>query len=143
MSTQKELKKELPKQLILKRKGTRLFHFPKPNAKPVKVYPGVNIFDDPKDIKQIMEHHAFQGLIEAGAHTILNQMPGAKTIKTKVFSAMTVPQCKKIISDTLSIPALEGLRAQEMARDDRKGVKNAIEDQIRMLKNPSNDDLSK
>lgn len=134
--------KELPKQLIIERKGTRLFHFPKANCKPVKVYPGVNIYDDAEEIEQMMKHHAFDGLIESGAHTILNQVKGVKDVETKVFSAMTVPQCKKIVSNTLSIAALEGLRAQEMARDDRKSVKNVIEDQIKMLKNPSKDDLS-
>lgn len=133
---------ELPKQLIIERKGTRLFHFPKAECKPVKVYPGINIYDDAEEIKQMMEHHAFDMLIESGTHKILNQVKGVKDIKTKVFSAMTVPQCKEIVSNTLSIPALEGLRAEEMARDDRKGVKNAIEDQIKMLKNPSKSDLS-
>jgi len=135
--------KEYPKQLILEREGTRLFHFPKSDSKPVKVYPGVNVYDDAQQIKQIMDHHAFDGLIESGAHKILNQLPGSKNIKTKVFSAMTVSQCKEIILKTYSIPALEGLRAQEMSGSDRKGVTSAIEDQIKACKNPSKKDLSK
>lgn len=142
MSNEKEEKKEYPKQLILERKGERLFHFTKAECQPVKVFPGVNVYDNPEDIELIMDHHAYEGLIESEAHKILNQVKGVKEVKTNIFAAMTVPQCKKIIAKTNNIGALESFRAQEMSGDDRKGVQVAIEDQLKMLKNPSNDDLS-
>jgi len=137
------MSKELPKQLILERAGERLFHFTKSDCAPVKVFPGVNVYSKPEDIEQIMGHHIYQSLIDSGAHKILNQVKGAKDVKTKVFTAMSIPQCKAIISNMLSIAALEDLRGQEMAKDDRKSVQSAIEDQIKMLKNPSNKDLTK
>lgn len=143
MSNEDSKKEKYPKQLILERKGARLFRFTKSDGKPVKVFPGVNIYDDAQEIKQIMDHHAYSGLIESGAHKILNKTPGNKSVNTKVFSAMTVEQCKEIISKTYSIPACENLQAQEMNGKDRKQVISAIQDQIKILKNPSDKVLGK
>lgn len=137
-------KKEYPKQLILERKGNRLFHFTKPNCKPVKVFPGVNVYNDSEEISQIMDHHAYKGLIESDAHKVHSELPGGKKKKnTKVFSAMPVNQAKDLISKTYSKAALEALRNEEMSGQDRKSVVNAIEDQIKMVENPSEQDLKK
>lgn len=145
MSKQKE-KKSYPEELIIERKRTNLFYFTasQEDTKPVRIHSGVNRFKDQDIIKFIMDHHAYQGLVESGVHVVHSVSPEEQETDDKgVFTSMVVPKAKAVVEKTFSIDALESMHADESSKKGRKQVLDAISDQIKMLQDPSKKDLVK
>lgn len=133
---------ELPEELILKRKKKNPFTFAGQNGSKVLVYPGVNRYTVKKDIEVILTHHAYPALIESGTHEEMAEIPKKPGNNTNVFTAMSAEKAINLVKETMSIAALEQMQSDEAAHKNRKTVIGVIEDQIKLLEDPSNSDLT-
>jgi len=106
----------------------------------VKVYPGNNRIKDQEVLKAIADpkiNGNWKAFIDNKVHKIVTGESKDKTEKTtSVFTAMKADDAITTVRETLSIPALEAMRADESAKGSRKTVLAAIEDQIKELDKP-------
>lgn len=122
--------------LVVNRKKANIYRLGLVGAQRVVFYPGMNVFNDKKQIEALKAHDSFKDLISTGVHEIVNTISEGEIEQPKDISDMSMEKAKILISKVLTITGLESMFHQEEAKKARKGVLSAITDKISELKSP-------